>query len=213
MAEVGPEVPQPSEETSATAPDFTLQNADRRRAYTLLALARLRDRAGDHAGAGELYRQVAARGNAEALRDLAALRESEHRRPVDRRSGVGGRRRAFRGMAASVVTMVVLLGLGRAWSANSTKEDSDALLTAAASPAATMPSPTATPRCEDNVSGFLRAVKKVDPDGDELRGLDEAALVQLGHAALADPSVLRKTRLVPFQYPRFIGAANEWLCH
>jgi hypothetical protein len=109
--------------------------------------------------------------------------------------------------------VVVLLGLGLVWTANSTKERPTALLTAAVSPTPTLPSPTATPPCRDNVPGFLRAVKKVDPDGDELRGLDDVALVQLGHAALADPSVLSKTRLVPFQYARFVGAANQWLCH
>lgn len=131
---------------------------------------------------------------------------------------------ALRTTAAVALLVGAVLGTGVLFAMNVLGSDRDgsaapsaALSAPAAPPAASAPlktqtSPAAT--CRDNVAQFISSVwTKVDPDRDELRGFDDAALVRLGHAALRRPSVLETTELVPFQRKRFIGAANEWLCH
>ncbi|MGE5603607.1 MAG: right-handed parallel beta-helix repeat-containing protein [Nitrososphaerales archaeon] len=72
----------------------------------------------------------------------------------------------------------------------------------------------AGPACRDDVARFAQAVRdRIDPDGDALGGVGDAALVHLGHAALKQPGVLVSSRLAPSQRPGFIGAANQWLCY
>lgn len=70
------------------------------------------------------------------------------------------------------------------------------------------------PVCRDKAAQFVQTVRtRVDPDGDETHAVTDAALVELGHAALKQPSVLKTSTLVPFQRPRFLAAASQWLCH
>lgn len=74
--------------------------------------------------------------------------------------------------------------------------------------------PAIAPVCRDKAAQFVQTVRtRVDPDGDELPAMSNAALVWLGHAAIKQPSVLETTTLVPFQRPRFLAAASQWLCH
>lgn len=84
---------------------------------------------------------------------------------------------------------------------------------AAPSAATSSMRPAVAPPCRDNLPQFVHTVRGiVDPDGDELHGVDDVSLGRLGKLALKQPSVLEDTNLVPFQRTRFLEAANQWLC-
>lgn len=84
---------------------------------------------------------------------------------------------------------------------------------AAPSAATSSMRPAVAPPCRDNLPQFVHTVRRtVDRDGDELYGVDDVSLGRLGKLALKQPSILEDTNLAPFQRPRFLEAANQWLC-
>lgn len=141
-----------------------------------------------------------------------------HREPDDRRPNkIARRTRRWLWLAIALLLLTAIAG-GAAFGYIELRSNGSATpppVTAAppAAPPIISP-PPASPTCQDNVVHFVHDVRtEVDPDGEELGAVNGAALTQLGHSALREPSILETTRLLPFQRQRFIQAASTWLCH